>query len=146
MSRPPRRLRRRALTPARASVSAGIMSPPLCRLYLITPPRIDDLAKFGRALGAALTLSQVGYALGMLLLVPLGDGRERRSLMVATALAASVALVATAAAPDYALLAASSLVLDGSALGSQGPCATVAVVAAAVAIRRCAASGESPSG
>jgi thiamine-phosphate pyrophosphorylase len=36
------------------------MTPPACRLYLITPPRIDDLAKFGRALGAALEAGDVG--------------------------------------------------------------------------------------
>jgi thiamine-phosphate pyrophosphorylase len=31
-----------------------------CRLYLITPPRIDDLAAFGRALGQALEAGDVG--------------------------------------------------------------------------------------
>jgi thiamine-phosphate pyrophosphorylase len=30
------------------------MSAPLCRLYLITPPRLDDLAGFGRSLAHAL--------------------------------------------------------------------------------------------
>jgi thiamine-phosphate pyrophosphorylase len=29
------------------------MAPPLCRLYLITPPTLDDLAAFGRALARA---------------------------------------------------------------------------------------------
>jgi predicted MFS family arabinose efflux permease len=86
----------------------------VANLYYAQPLAATMATSFGvsaRALGAALTLLQVGYALGMLLLVPVGDGRERRSLMVVTALAASVALVATATAPDYALLAASSLVL-----------------------------------
>ncbi|HZZ88619.1 MAG TPA: thiamine phosphate synthase [Caulobacteraceae bacterium] len=36
------------------------MSSPDCRLYLITPPRIDDLAAFGRALGEALEGGDVG--------------------------------------------------------------------------------------
>jgi thiamine-phosphate pyrophosphorylase len=36
------------------------MTPPACRLYLITPPRIDDLVTFGRALGAALEAGDVG--------------------------------------------------------------------------------------
>src|SRR5665213_2314251 len=35
------------------------MAPPLCRLYLITPPRLDDLAGFGRALGHALDAGDV---------------------------------------------------------------------------------------
>jgi len=36
------------------------MALPLCRLYLITPPAIDDLAAFGRALGEALEAGDVG--------------------------------------------------------------------------------------
>jgi thiamine-phosphate pyrophosphorylase len=36
------------------------MTRPDCRLYLITPPRIDDLAAFGRALGEALEAGDVG--------------------------------------------------------------------------------------
>lgn len=36
-----------------------IMSPPLCRLYLITPPGLDDLAVFGRALAHALDAGDV---------------------------------------------------------------------------------------
>jgi thiamine-phosphate pyrophosphorylase len=35
------------------------MPPPLCRLYLITPPRLDDLAGFGRALAHALDAGDV---------------------------------------------------------------------------------------
>src|SRR5215831_18988564 len=35
------------------------MAPPLCRLYLITPPRLDDLAGFGRALSHALDAGAV---------------------------------------------------------------------------------------
>jgi thiamine-phosphate pyrophosphorylase len=34
-------------------------APPLCRLYLITPPRLDDLAAFGRALAHALDAGDV---------------------------------------------------------------------------------------
>ncbi|HET9959131.1 MAG TPA: MFS transporter, partial [Polyangiaceae bacterium] len=63
------------------------------------------------AIGVTLMLSQVGYALGMLLLVPLGDGRERRGLMVTTAVAASGSLLLVALAPSYAALAAASLLL-----------------------------------
>jgi thiamine-phosphate pyrophosphorylase len=36
------------------------MPPPDCRLYLITPPALDDLAAFGRALGEALEGGDVG--------------------------------------------------------------------------------------
>ena len=37
----------------------GPMAPPLCRLYLITPPRLDDLAAFGHALASALDAGDV---------------------------------------------------------------------------------------
>jgi thiamine-phosphate pyrophosphorylase len=35
------------------------MADPLCRLYLITPPRLDDLAAFGRVLAEALDAGDV---------------------------------------------------------------------------------------
>ncbi|MFI4965145.1 MAG: thiamine phosphate synthase [Caulobacterales bacterium] len=35
------------------------MATPLCRLYLITPPRLDDLAGFGRSLAHALDAGDV---------------------------------------------------------------------------------------
>ncbi|MBL8556840.1 MAG: thiamine phosphate synthase [Phenylobacterium sp.] len=35
------------------------MAEPLCRLYLITPPRLDDLAAFGRTLAHALDAGDV---------------------------------------------------------------------------------------
>jgi thiamine-phosphate pyrophosphorylase len=35
------------------------MAPPLCRLYLITPPGLDDLAGFGRTLAHALDAGDV---------------------------------------------------------------------------------------
>jgi len=35
------------------------MAPPPCRLYLITPPRLDDLAGFGRTLAHALDAGDV---------------------------------------------------------------------------------------
>lgn len=37
----------------------GAMATPLCRLYLITPPRLDDLAAFGHVLAHALDAGDV---------------------------------------------------------------------------------------
>ncbi|HEY4186573.1 MAG TPA: MFS transporter [Polyangia bacterium] len=71
----------------------------------------DSLHVGAGALGFALMLSQIGYALGMLLLVPLGDGRERRGLMVTAALASAVALLLLSVVPSYPALAAVSLIL-----------------------------------
>jgi predicted MFS family arabinose efflux permease len=58
--------------------------------------------------GTTMTLTQVGYALGMILLVPLGDGRERRSVIVATSASSVVALLLVARSSSIATLAASS--------------------------------------
>lgn len=63
------------------------------------------------AMGIALTLTQLGYALGMILLVPLGDGRERRSVIVATSFAASLSLLCVAGARNYPLLLVACLML-----------------------------------
>lgn len=64
------------------------------------------------------TATQLGYALGLILLVPLGDIVERRRLIVIQFVALAVALVAAAAAPTTELVALASLFV--------GICATVA--------------------
>jgi len=93
------------------AVVAGVA---VANLYYAQPMAAmmaDALKVSPAALGVAMMLCQIGYALGMLLLVPLGDGRERRGLMVTTALASAVTLVLMAVAPSYAVVAALSLVL-----------------------------------
>ncbi|MDB4961906.1 MAG: Major facilitator superfamily 1 transporter [Myxococcales bacterium] len=59
----------------------------------------------------ALVGTQLGYAAGMLLLVPLGDVRERRGVLVVTALGAALSLVAFALAPSIVLLTTASLLV-----------------------------------
>lgn len=61
--------------------------------------------------GSALMSTQVGYAIGMILLVPLGDGRERRSMIVTTLLAAVPALLLMASAQSIPALVASSFLV-----------------------------------
>jgi predicted MFS family arabinose efflux permease len=63
------------------------------------------------AIGTALTATQVGYALGMILLVPLGDARERRSLIVTTVFCAVPALLLVAVSTSVVALVASSLLV-----------------------------------
>ena len=50
--------------------------------------------------GLLVTATQVGYAVGVLLFVPLGDVLNRRILVPAALLCVTVALVASALAPD----------------------------------------------
>jgi predicted MFS family arabinose efflux permease len=61
----------------------------------------------GSATAALLvTASQIGYAAGLLGVLPLGDLLERRRLVCRLLLLTAVALVVAAAAPSFALLAA----------------------------------------
>lgn len=62
-------------------------------------------------LSSALVGTQLGYAAGMLLLVPLGDVRERRSVLAVTAFGAAIALVVFALAPSLILLTIASLLV-----------------------------------
>ncbi|HEX4364927.1 MAG TPA: MFS transporter [Solirubrobacteraceae bacterium] len=61
------------------------------------------------AAGFLVTCSQAGYLLGLALLVPLGDLRERRRLITTLLAGAAVALSACAAAPGFAVLAGALL-------------------------------------
>ena len=83
-------------------------------LYYLQPLLAQIAREFdvseGRA-GLAATLSQVGYAFGMLLVVPLGDVLERRGLALKTLGATTAVALAMAAAPSFGLLCLASLLL-----------------------------------
>jgi predicted MFS family arabinose efflux permease len=69
--------------------------------------------------GLLVTASQIGYAAGLVLLVPLGDLIERRRLITGILLITALALVATAAAPTLTLLAAALLVVGVTSVVAQ---------------------------
>lgn len=71
----------------------------------------DDLRASVHTVGLAPTLTQIGYALGILLLAPLGDRHDRRKVILAKGLALIVALLGAAFAPSLAVLAAWSLAI-----------------------------------
>jgi predicted MFS family arabinose efflux permease len=78
-------------------------------------PLLPEMARsFGETAGHAgfvAVATQVGYALGLLLFVPLGDVLERRALMMRMYGAVILALLGIAAAPSLAWLIAGSVAI-----------------------------------
>lgn len=73
----------------------------------------------GPLTGLVPTATQLGYAAGLLLLIPLGDLVERRRLIVVQFLLLAAALAAAALAPDAPLLLIASLLVGASATVAQ---------------------------
>jgi predicted MFS family arabinose efflux permease len=94
----------------------------VANLYYIQPLLADIAHSFAISQGAASVsamLSQLGYALGLLLIVPLGDSIDRRTLLVFTLVAVTAALVATAVAPSVTILAMASFAVGVTTVGPQ---------------------------
>lgn len=68
-----------------------------------------DIAASDRAVGLVPTLTQLGYALGILLLAPLGDRFDRRRIIVLKAAVLAIALLGSGLAPGIGWLLAASL-------------------------------------
>jgi predicted MFS family arabinose efflux permease len=71
------------------------------------------------AMGLVPTLTQLGYALGILLLSPLGDRYDRRRIMLVKVALLAASLIAGAAAGDFAMLLAASLTIGVAATLAQ---------------------------
>lgn len=71
------------------------------------------------AIGWVPTLTQLGYALGLVLLAPLGDRFDRRRIILGKAAVLCLALLAAAAAPSLGVMLAASLVIGVSATLAQ---------------------------
>jgi predicted MFS family arabinose efflux permease len=94
----------------------------VANLYYAQPLLNTIAHDFGTSDGTAgllVTASQVGYAVGLVLLVPLGDLLERRRLIVGVLVVTALALAATAAAPSFDLLAAALLVVGVTSVVAQ---------------------------
>jgi predicted MFS family arabinose efflux permease len=69
--------------------------------------------------GLTVTLAQVGYALGLALLVPVGDIIARRKLVPAVLLLCAVGLVASAVAPNVGVLVAVATIVGLGSVAAQ---------------------------
>lgn len=78
-----------------------------------------DIHASARAAGFVPTLTQLGYALGILFLAPLGDRYDRRSIILLKAILLCLALLGAAVAPGIGTLLAMSLVIGLAATMAQ---------------------------
>ncbi|KQT45567.1 MFS transporter [Methylobacterium sp. Leaf456] len=89
-------------------------------IYYNQPLLAVLVAEFGeRAALLVPTASLVGYGLGILFLVPLGDALPRRDLIVRQLLGLALALFAAAVAPNLAVLTLASLAIGVLACAAQ---------------------------
>lgn len=66
-----------------------------------------DFAIAPASVGIVVTVTQIGYALGLFFIVPLGDLFDRRKLIAGQAVLSAMALIAVGVAPNAAMLLAS---------------------------------------
>ena len=120
--------------PATASVPAPFTLTPALVLLLATAAGVGvaslyysqpmlgllgaELGASTRAIGLVPTLTQLGYALGILFLAPLGDRFDRRRIILGKSMALVTALLVAAFAPSIGVIWAASLAM--------GVCATLA--------------------
>lgn len=78
-----------------------------------------DLGTSGRVIGFVPTLTQLGYAFGILFLAPLGDRYDRRRIILIKAAVLSAALLLAGASPGIGTLLIASLVIGLSATMAQ---------------------------
>ncbi|MGW7044583.1 MFS transporter [Streptomyces avermitilis] len=99
-----------------------------------TQPLLDKIAGGFRispsAAGLVATTGQIGYALGIVAIVPLADGVRLRRLSTLLLVVTAVALLAGAFAPSLALLSMATLVLSASTVLPQVIMPTVVSMAA----------------
>ncbi|HEY6523424.1 MAG TPA: MFS transporter [Solirubrobacteraceae bacterium] len=91
-------------------------------LYYAQPLLHTLAGTFGVSNGTAgllITISQLGYVVGLAVLVPLGDLHERRRLISATMLVTAAALVLSAVAPAFAVLGAALAVVGVTSVVAQ---------------------------
>src|SRR3954469_8852184 len=79
----------------------------------------EDLHASTATAGWLITATQVGYASGILLLVPLGDVVDRRRLIPIMMLCAAAALTACALAPSMGVLLVASTALGLTTVSGQ---------------------------
>jgi MFS family permease len=103
-------------------IVAGAGAIAVANLYYGQPMLPDIGASFGipaNVIGLLPMLTQIGYAVGLLLFVPLGDTIDRRHLVFALCVGIAVSLVGVASAPSLLWLDAACLMLGMTSVLAQ---------------------------
>lgn len=128
----------RATTPAHLgtaltfllALGAGLAAATLYYTQPILGVLAHDLGASERAIGWVPTATQLGYALGILLLAPLGDRYDRRRIIVTKAALLTVTLLAAGTVDDVRWLVAASLAIGMTASLAQDIVPAAAALAA----------------
>lgn len=86
----------------------------VANLYYIQPMLAAMAQEFSVSvsqIGFVATMGQVGYAVGLLLIIPLGDKYNQRKLIVGMLVAVTIALVAMAASPSVLIVTIASFLV-----------------------------------
>ncbi|MGO4790917.1 MFS transporter [Paenibacillus sp. 2KB_20] len=101
------------------AVACGLI---VANLYY-TQPLIESISSAiglsSEASGLIVTLTQIGYGIGLLFIVPLGDLLENRKLVVTLLILTSIVLIIAAVAQNAALFLAASLFIGVGAVAAQ---------------------------
>ncbi|ACB94561.1 MFS transporter [Beijerinckia indica] len=112
----------KGLSPALTLACAVACGTMVANLYY-AQPLVDliapDLGLDESYAGLIVTLTQLGYGAGLLLLVPLADCLDNRRLILSTLLATAVALVGVATAPSEFLFLVATILVGVCASGAQ---------------------------
>lgn len=101
------------------AVSTGLSAAALYVAYPILDLLRERLGMSDTAAGLLVTVSQAGYAAGLVFLVPMSDVVRRRPLALTLLILTAAALVVAGAAPTGTVLLAASAVAAVTAVGAQ---------------------------
>ncbi|MFV0560102.1 MAG: MFS transporter [Enterococcus sp.] len=93
------------------AITCGVV---VANMYYVQPIGTEVAETFGvttSSIGLVTMLTQLGYALGLLLLVPLGDVVDRRKLIVRMSALSALSLLAAFFAPEFHLFALASFLI-----------------------------------
>jgi len=112
----------RQLSPRLVLLMAAACGAAVANIYYAQPllsTIAKDFSVTDGTAGLLVTASQVGYAAGLVLLVPIGDLLERRRLVTRILLVTALALAATALAPSFIVLAATLAIVGLTSVVAQ---------------------------